>query len=277
LTAEQEARLVERILEGDAKAKEYLFTSLTPLVLKTAGQVYRNCRKSRVIDKDDLISEGFIGLERAVRRFDPTVGCRFFIYARYDIKYAMLKAIAINMASVTRGRGGNVLRRFLQLAAVIDREGVEREIVRKFAPGAGHGDFDERYSVLVNAAELAEILGVTPQDIAGTHAILHGDTLPLNDLVHGSEEEDIDLKLDLNTVTRLIEELKRECTPTQRVSIDHVILNRDLEKLREVCDAQGINHKSAMSCAARVRGIMHKYVSRRLTSKRLVGYRDESE
>ena len=65
LTPEQETIVAEKALKGDRKARELILTSNMRFVIKVAA-AYRN----RGLDFEDLISEGYIGLMKALDHFD---------------------------------------------------------------------------------------------------------------------------------------------------------------------------------------------------------------
>ncbi len=95
LTAEEEKRLFERVSLGDQEAKEQIVTAYLPLVIKIAKKFtyYGTCIS-------DLISEGNIGLMRAVDRFDYTLGQRFGKYASWWVKWTIRRSLIINSKTV---------------------------------------------------------------------------------------------------------------------------------------------------------------------------------
>lgn len=95
LTMEEERRLFEKVIKGDSKARESIVTAYLPLVIKIASRfVYYG--NSLV----DLISEGNIGLIRAVEKFDHTLGQRFGKYASWWIKWTIQRALINNSKTV---------------------------------------------------------------------------------------------------------------------------------------------------------------------------------
>jgi len=78
------------------EAREKLILSNLRLVQKIA-QRYKNIG----LDLEDLISEGNIGLVKAVEKFDPSRGSRFSTYATYWIRQAMTRALS-NQSRVIR-------------------------------------------------------------------------------------------------------------------------------------------------------------------------------
>src|SRR5439155_13642763 len=71
LSAAEEIALAKRILAGDAAARDLMITSNLRLVIKIARQF-----EGYGLPLLDLISEGNIGLMRAVDRLDPAKGAR---------------------------------------------------------------------------------------------------------------------------------------------------------------------------------------------------------
>lgn len=93
LNREEEKELADSIHNGTEAerehAREILIKSNLRLVVKLANQFL-----GRGLSKEDLISEGNIGLTIAVERFDPGKGAKFSTYSTWWIKQAMRRAIA---------------------------------------------------------------------------------------------------------------------------------------------------------------------------------------
>lgn len=82
LTAEEEQRLAERLFyQGDLEAAKQLILSHLRFVVRIARN-YAGYGLPQV----DLIQEGNIGLMKAVKRFDPTVGVRLVSFSIHWIK-----------------------------------------------------------------------------------------------------------------------------------------------------------------------------------------------
>jgi RNA polymerase primary sigma factor len=96
LTPEQEIELAEKIQKGDAEARERMINSNLRLVVSIARD-YANLGLPLL----DLISEGNIGLTKAVERFEPTKGARLSTYAIWWIKRAIKRGLA-NQSKVIR-------------------------------------------------------------------------------------------------------------------------------------------------------------------------------
>lgn len=89
LTIEEEVQLAERIKNGDAEARTHMIRANLRLVVKIA-QDYSNYG----LPVTDLISEGNIGLMKAVERFDPEKGGKLSTYAAWWIKQSIKRALA---------------------------------------------------------------------------------------------------------------------------------------------------------------------------------------
>jgi RNA polymerase primary sigma factor len=89
LSPQQEIELAGKIKKGDAAARERMINANLRLVV-TIARDYANLGLPLL----DLISEGNIGLTKAVERFDPTKGAKLSTYAMWWIKQSIKRALA---------------------------------------------------------------------------------------------------------------------------------------------------------------------------------------
>jgi RNA polymerase primary sigma factor len=89
LTPKDEIRLAARIKKGDRQARAQMIKANLRLVVKIAHD-YSNFGLPLL----DLISEGNIGLMKAVERFDPKKGGKLSTYAAWWIKQSIKRALA---------------------------------------------------------------------------------------------------------------------------------------------------------------------------------------
>src|SRR3972149_7050013 len=89
LTPQEEIQLAARIKKGDKKAREQIGRASCRLVVKIARD-YEGIGLPLL----DLISEGNIGLMKAVERFDPKKGGKISTYGSWWIKQSIKRALA---------------------------------------------------------------------------------------------------------------------------------------------------------------------------------------
>ena len=163
VTRAQEVELAGRIAAGDDDARSRLILGNLRLVVKIARSF-----AGRGLPMEDLVSEGNIGLLRAVEKFDPARGAGFSSYSSWWIKHSMRLALAAN---------GQAMR--LPVGA-IRKAGRVREARAALAERLGHEP---------SVGEIASETGFEVRTICGIRAAatvsLHGtiasdgDTRPL--------------------------------------------------------------------------------------------------
>ena len=89
LTIAEEIQLAKRIRKGDKAARDHMISANLRLVVKIAMDY-----KDFGLPLLDLISEGNIGLIKAVERFDPRKGGKLSTYAAWWIKQSIKRALA---------------------------------------------------------------------------------------------------------------------------------------------------------------------------------------
>src|SRR6266705_3285692 len=128
LTPQQEIDLASKIKKGDTEARERMINSNLRLVV-TIAHDYANLGLPLL----DLISEGNIGLTKAVERFDPTKGAKLSTYAMWWIKQSIKRALA-NQSKTIRlpvhlvDKVAKVRRVSLQMSDELGREPTDDEL-----------------------------------------------------------------------------------------------------------------------------------------------------
>lgn len=140
LTVKEEVELAKRIKKGDQKARQKMILANLRLVVKIARD-YAQLGLPLL----DLISEGNIGLMKAVDRFDPKKGGKLSTYAAWWIKQAIKRALA-NQSKTIR-----------LPAHLVDKISRMRKVQQRIAQKTGREPTIE---------ETAEALGVEPRTIS---------------------------------------------------------------------------------------------------------------
>lgn len=87
---------------GNAEATDQLVRQCLPFVRQQANRVWLRLglqEKTAVIDQEDLVQEGCIGLLNAIPVFDPTLGMNFLTFAGKLTYRVMLDALTVVMTT----------------------------------------------------------------------------------------------------------------------------------------------------------------------------------
>jgi RNA polymerase primary sigma factor len=131
LSQEDEVQLAARIRKGDKKAREQMIKANLRLVVKIARDY-----EGLGLPLLDLISEGNIGLMKAVERFDPAKGGKLSTYGSWWIKQSMKRALA-NQSKTIRlpvhmvDKISKMNRAARRLQEVLGREPTDEELAEE--------------------------------------------------------------------------------------------------------------------------------------------------
>src|SRR5256884_4039274 len=137
LTPEQEVELAGKIKKGDGAARERMINANLRLVV-TIARDYANFGLPLL----DLISEGNIGLTKAVERFDPTKGAKLSTYAAWWIKQSIKRALANESKTIRLpvhlvDKIAKVRRVSLQMSDELGREPTDEELGEEIGIASG--------------------------------------------------------------------------------------------------------------------------------------------
>ena len=172
LSADEELLLAKNYLEqGESEAAHKLVTSHLRLVAKIAMQ-YRGYG----LPVADLISEGNLGLMKAVKKFDTQRGCRLSTYAMWWIKASVTEYILRSWSLVKMGTMSAQKKLFFSLRKakrklnIIDAQTIDPE----------------------KTAKLAEQFSISEADITHLDRRITARDLSLNAPVSNAEEDSME-------------------------------------------------------------------------------------
>lgn len=84
--------LLSYISESDEQARNIIFEKYKPLIIENAKSLYNYCQ-TLGLDLKDLIQEGLIGLNEAIKTFNETCDTKFYTYAVKCINSHMISCI----------------------------------------------------------------------------------------------------------------------------------------------------------------------------------------
>jgi len=131
LTPQEEVKLAAQIKRGNKKAREQMIKANLRLVVKIAHDF-----SNYGLPLLDLISEGNIGLMKAVERFDPKKGGKLSTYASWWIKQSIKRALA-NQSKTIRlpvhlvDKIGKIRRVSAQMTEELGREPSNEELAEE--------------------------------------------------------------------------------------------------------------------------------------------------
>ncbi len=239
LSQDEEYTLAQKYRKkNDIHARDALVVANLRLVVHVARKFV-----GQGLDLEDLISEGNIGLIRAVARYDPERGFRFSTYAHWWIKQAISRAIldggrAVRLPVYIMEEVMRVRRATLSLAQDLNREPTDAEIAAQI------GSTSKRVRELKIHVERiysldAPIANNDDENSIGDLLQDEHTTSPTDVIEQEAIREEIDRMLSsLNHRERQVIELRFGLTDNQDYTLDEVgkKLKVTRERVRQIED-----------------------------------------
>ena len=206
LSPEAELELAKQITLGNEEAKETFIKANLRLVVSVAKKYSGRCGMSL----QDLVSEGTIGLIRAVDKFDWALGNKFSTYATWWIRQAITRAIADQ---------GHTIRVPVHMNELINRINLcSRNLL-------------QRYGREATPAEIAEALNISVGKVLEARRVAL-DTLSLDTPIGDDEDAAIGSFVeDKTAVVPEITAINRQRTQAVQHSLE-TLSEREADVLR---------------------------------------------
>jgi RNA polymerase primary sigma factor len=230
LTPEQEIHLAARIKKGDKKARELMIKANLRLVVKIARD-YEGIGLPLL----DLISEGNIGLMKAVERFDPSKGGKLSTYGSWWIKQSIKRALA-NQSKTIRlpvhlvDKISKMRRTSMRLQEELGREPTDEELAGELG---------------ISASRVAQMRLAAIRPASLDAPIGDEDSNNFAEVVQDESADTPYEQLEEKTVTRMLQEMVKTLDPREATILRYRFgLDGGAEKtLEEVGDKFGVTRE----------------------------------
>lgn len=200
LTPQEEIELAARIKKGDKKAREQMIKANLRLVVKIAHDY-----EGFGLPLLDLISEGNIGLMKAVERFDPAKGGKLSTYGSWWIKQSIKRALA-NQSKTIR-----------LPVHLVDKISKMRRTAMKLLEQLGREPTDEELAdeLGISAARVGEMRTAAIRPASLDAPIGEDDSNNFSEVVQDENADTPYEQLEEKTVTKMLQEMVKTLHPRE--------------------------------------------------------------
>ncbi len=200
LTPQEEIELAAKIKKGDKKAREHMIKANLRLVVKIARD-YEGIGLPLL----DLISEGNIGLMKAVERFDPAKGGKLSTYGSWWIKQSIKRALA-NQSKTIR-----------LPVHLVDKISKMRRVAMQLQEAFGREPTDEELAeeLQTTASRIAQMRMASIRPASLDAPIGDDDSNSFSEVVQDENAIDPYEMLEDKTVTGMLEDMVKKLDPRE--------------------------------------------------------------
>ncbi len=265
LTREEERELLERWqVHRDQRAANKLAECSLRYVVAVASR-YRSYK----VSLDVLISEGNVGLVRAMEKFDLAQDTRFSTYAMYWIRYYVIDHIMRSWSMVGGGSGALKTRTFFKL---------RRERARAWSQ-FGEGEAAEQAMaerLQLSRPKLSRLMGQIDQRDISLNAPAHDDsgvTLMDNLPTDAQQHNDVERLETLTRVMPVLDEAIVSLSDRERLILRKRIMAdvEDEETLSNLGVALSISRERVRQLEESVKKKLRSFINQRLANHDFAG------
>lgn len=192
ITAEDEARLAQKVKQGDERAAAQLIKANLRFVVSVAKQ-YQN----QGLPLADLVNEGNIGLIKAARKFDETLGFKLITYAVWWIRQSIQNAIDEQSRMVRLPSGkADMLKKMRKASSKLEQE-LQRE--------PSYREVEKQISL--SAEIIADMLHTPSKHVSIDAPVAGSDNLTLNDVIEDTSSKNGEQALSEDSFRKELESI----------------------------------------------------------------------
>jgi RNA polymerase primary sigma factor len=206
LTPQQEIDLAAKIKSGDEEARHLMIKANLRLVVKIAKEY-----DGLGLPLLDLISEGNIGLMKAVERFDPAKGIKLSTYSSWWIKQSMKRALGtqsrtIRLPAHLNDKISKMRRVAMKLQEEFEREPTDAELGEELG---------------MSAARVTQMRTAAIRPVSLDAPIGDDETNSFSDMVPDENALTPYERLEEKTITTMLSEMLMTLEPREATILDH--------------------------------------------------------
>jgi RNA polymerase sigma-32 factor len=272
LVQKEHIALCRKAKRGDRKAADRLVRLVLPYVHLHAHRVQK---KTGMTDHDALVSEGCMGVLKAIQKFDPKAGCGFLTYATWWIRAAMSRGVedAEALFSGTKHTHRNFRPKVREVAILIESGMGPAEARARVAKkhGIALARFDEMFASL--HIKVSPFDPPESEDNGAFH--FNHDTLPRQHTSHTeAPDDDADRKRIQAAVREVVKDLEPSLNAKERAILHRRLFTHRNDSLKDIGDPFGVTRERIRQIELKLVKKLRSRLSKHRAIRESVGFQE---